>query len=493
MDIRILYIWISILLPIPFSYASEITSENISEDELTRTVKGKIQHSLVFYKDKIQSKTSPRCKTFAEAYHYTLAAHKLAMESAYALLKSIPITNLDPEVKSSFEDLKKDYETSPPLYVESNQLWELLSSTPTIKFGFQTKPQKIAKVRRRFGVVKEVSQAFENTLNYVDIIFKRNFSGYSKETYAKTGQVFIALLEWRENSCKSEEHIMLNFFFKNEFIKSLLESIDKTGGVNLTLFVCVPVNYSSLTSETPEEYFLVSPEKSLLSKHILYLENLIEEFLVPTKVPVKLSIMIGDSDGKDYLWNLLENPMHLNEEELTKRRTRFALNIKSYVSTYLPSVQTEVHSLHQNEGKDADQELYKEIFFNYSKYFSDLDMANEIARMTQLWKNENYYNGLPYPTGKDLEIFIAAKCAAYAVHGVIADKLNPYSILCQTEFPSELRTKMINMGRKEFYKNGAFSVIYLLEIKEENKNIKIFETENQGLEKEFSQEDSNHN
>ncbi|AIL12922.1 hypothetical protein IM40_04395 [Candidatus Paracaedimonas acanthamoebae] len=446
MSIRILYLWVSVLLSISFGYTSDITLESIHEEELTRNLKGKIEYALLNYKEKIQSKTSPRCKTFAEAHALTLIALKSSMESAFFL----PKTALTPRIKSTLEDLKKDYEISPSFSIQSDQLMRLLNSIPHTK-----------KMRKRLGVARDTAKVFEDTLSYINTIFKSKFLGYSEEAYAKAAQVYIALLQWRENSCKTPGHMELNTFYKEEFINNVLKSIDRTGGINFVLFVCPPVNFSSLNSENPEEYFLVSARESLLSKHVPHLETLVEEFLSPTQVPVTFLLAIGDSDEDDYIWPALGRPTGLIEEKLNHRRIKLASNIATYISQYLPSAKIAIHSLHGNGGKNADKKIYEEISLNYREYFSDSDIDTEATRMLQLWAKGSYYGGLPSPTDETLSKIIAAKFGAYAVHGIIARKLAPFSFLCQTEFPPKLRTDMLNAGIK-CQKDEEFSVVYLL-------------------------------
>lgn len=487
MRIRILHLWISLLCLNTFGCASDTTLDSIQEQEFHAHLQRHINNALESYKNNIQSQKYS-AGTFSEVYNRTLLALQESIKDAseffmdykpvslLALAKPSTLSN-EPTASSNqpinnFIETNKEEMSS--LIVEAKTLWESFKNISSEIYAPLKIPQrKIGNLRKNLLKAIETTEAFEVTLMYVSHFFYGILPGYSQEVYHKAIQPYIALHQWRKKSCHTAKHMELNAFFSKDFIQKLLESIHQTGRINLISFICPPLDFEQLKSDNPENYLLTTTENSLISKHISYFRLLVENLLIPTGIDIRLIFMIGDSDEDDYIW-AQENskPATLDEKKLNKRRTELLSNITKYVSDFLPSVQIEVYSLHHYLGKNADTETYEEMFHNYQKYFSESDIKTEFIRMLELWENGNYYSKLPYPGEISLNTIIKAKFAAYAVHGLIAHKIMPTAILCQTEFPLKLRTDMLNAGRK-YREKGQFPVLYLLN-EPEKKNKKPF-------------------
>jgi hypothetical protein len=472
MRIRIFFLLITTLLSISFADSCDVNKEQYFDIELKR----QINNALLCYKDTIQPQSKVSCETFAEAYSQTQIVLKENISSTHTLFKLVPKTISTPNVELLLEPSIEKSETSTSLLNESKLLWDSLKSTETRAFGSEIKPNQVARARKNFGSAREALEILEHTLSYVSSSFKNKFPNYSQEIYINAAQIYIALFQWRENSCKTLEHAQLNLFNTPEFIKGLLESISKTGKINLLQFVCPPVDFSLLSSPNPEDYFLVSAERSLLSRHISQLSNFIT-YLNPTGIPIKVSFIVGDNDEEGYIWPYLEKQAKLNKERLDERRRKLVSNIQQYVSKKLHLSEIAVYSLSdlQNVPKkgldeeDYAKKVYQEIFNHYANYFTPIEVDTEMNRMAQLWMPEGYYSGLPHPNNNEtLKKIVIAKFAAYAVDGVVARDCAPFSLLVQTEFPRELRSKMMNAGRV-LLKDGGFPVIYLLGDKEQHK------------------------
>lgn len=475
----VFYLWIIFLFEISFSYASDMI-EDVQDHKFHQILQNHINSTLELYKKNIQSEKYP-FGTFSQVYDCTILALQETITNTIEFFEEYRLNSFKNDDDLAREELpaassgsaslanepinnfiEDPFPQTTSLIIQAKNLRHNLRKIPSeIYIDLKISQGKIGKLCKKLLKNAEMVENFESTFLYVSDFFHTILPNYSQETYNKAIQPYIALFEWREKSCKTSSHKKLNAFFNKDFIQGFLESIHQTGRINLISFICPPIDFEKLISQNPENYFLTTAENSSISKHILYFKSLIERFLIPTGIAVRVTFMIGDSDEDDYIWG--ENnlkPLTLNEKELDSHRLKLCANIAAYVSSFLPSAQIDVQSLHQHRGKNADINAYEELFTHYSEYFSPSDIDTEKKRMLELWKKGNYYNGLSYPGDFSLSFIIRAKLGSYAVHGLTAHKLEPTAILCQTEFPLELRTKMLNSGRK-YRDKGEFPTLYL--------------------------------
>ncbi len=434
-----------------------------------------------------QSSVYPKCDAFTDAYAQVKIITKKTMINANKLLTTTQ-NGITPSVKKNLDNISGDlnpfFEYPSLIAAEANKIWELLKGTPTSSFAGN--PKVVAHARKNFGQAIELLNIFDKTVTEVRNSIRKFFPDYEIDICDKAARVLIALCDWKNKA----KNIPFNEFHKIEFINDVLVSIHKTGKINLVQFVCPNVDFSLLSSSSPEEYFISSVENSLFSKQKNFLIELVKNLRL-AGIPVNLCLMIGDDedcyfwpDEKSFTSPVFEKPHGLTEANMTKRREEFRLNVQNYTRKHLeisssncseyPPVTVEVHNLYdkktQSSNFEGNQQILREVLINSENHFTTEDFELEKERMKQL--AGDYYRKLfdyfsrVYGLSPEkiidnhLAVIVRAKFATYALDGLIAYECSPYAILLQTEFPAQLRTKMMNMGRIIRDKK-AFSVIYL--------------------------------
>ena len=408
----------------------------------------KVAESLKKYNEKTSS-TRSKSSTFAVAYtHAWKDLNQQITRSSDLMLQSISYTtpaSAFAVARCLWNQLKKQYQY--PIYDENTVVGEnkeLPSSTRR-----PTKAFKSAATQLITSI--EITENLCFTLIKVIRALQEHFPKYSNEIYEQAAHACIAMHDWRKAICKDQEHLAFNLLDQEGCDQMFLDSLLHTGKISFLLFVCPTVDFSLLTSETPEDYVQTTLKNSFLLKQTNSLANLIEKFLAPTGVKISLLAMIGDSDEDDYMWPTLGTSLHtstLDVDRLTKRRMLFLSTVEKHLSEKLPTAKITVQSVASLSRTQKMEYVFKKVSTKPDQFFDPADISREKERMRELWGPQEYYADLPKPNDEHLSSIVADKFAAYATHGLLAYKQNPCSVLIQTEFPSLLRTKMMNTGRK---------------------------------------------
>ncbi len=398
------------------------------------------------------TKTRPRAATFTAAYHNAWSDLRKQVDRATQLLPLTPdFTQLSPsdyliEARVLWNELRQSYMGTYDENQVASENKELRRTAQAPKIVRTTALQLINSI--------EITEDLCGATRKVRRTLEACFPNYPEDIYTQASHACIALHEWRQHSCKASNHLSFNLMDETQRAKMFLDSLHLTGQLNFLLFVCPTVDFSLLQSDTPEDYVQTSLKGSFLLSQTSSLVNLIEKFLVPTGVRVALTVTVGDSDEEDYmwpaLWSILQPTLKkttLDFEKLTERRRLFLSAVQSHLSMALPHAWLTVRSLAELPRGGTTQILSERVKERLTEFFEPDDISREKERMRELWRPQQYYADLPTPTSDQLSTIVADKFAAYAAHGLLTLQENPHLVLIQTEFPSLLRTKMINAGR----------------------------------------------
>lgn len=313
--------------------------------------------------------------------------------------------------------------------------------------------QRVNKVSKRLYCATEGYEAAQSAVSALSGVLEEGYPGFREDTYELAARALISTTEWDQAALDQLEAA--------PYARNMLLSLENDGAVSFTLFVCPPVEFGYLSGDQPEEYLRTSMRESLLSRQAEDLQRLFGN-LERAKVPVRLTVVIGDADENDYIWPAIGRPANLSEDKLAPRREELRKSVVEYLSQSIKSPQgsvpriitaeqVEVISLAATRMPPAAERIYSEFVSNPEKLarqLRQLDYQDERARMLELWTPGDYYDGLPQPDERQLERVVLMKFAAYAMQGVYLSERVPNSVLIQTERPPLLRTRMMNTGRR---------------------------------------------
>ena len=102
--------------------------------------------------------------------------------------------------------------------------------------------------------------------------------------------------------------------------------------------------------------------------------------------------------------------------------------------------------LSQLNGSTEAERVRAEVAAAPLRYLGPEDLAAETSIMWDLWRSRGYYDGLPPPTRALMHRIVVDKFAAYAAQGVLLRELDANLVVIQTERPSLLRRRMLDIG-----------------------------------------------
>lgn len=304
---------------------------------------------------------------------------------------------------------------------------------------------RVNKVSKRLFSAAEVYLPAAQLLADTAADLEARVPGASARSYDTAARAVVALCEWDAGAGA-------------DYAEAAIRSIEETGRVSLSFFVCPPVEFGYLSSDSPEQYLRTSMSGSLLSRQVERLADLITK-LDRLSVPVRLNVFIGDTDERDYIFPVLGKPQLLQDELLAPRREALREAVAAYISAAVgkgddarvriaPRETVTVQSLSSVPFSARAEAVFEDLLASpQGSLIGARDVAIEVERMRELWAPGNYYEGIPEPKAADLERIVLRKFATYAAQGVLLAETVPQTILIQTELPPLLRTDMLNEGR----------------------------------------------
>lgn len=313
---------------------------------------------------------------------------------------------------------------------------------------------RLNKTVKRLATAAEVYADLNRGFAELVSSLRDRYPGYGEGTYEKSVDALIAFSAWDKAVTCPEDYL------NGSLVAPLvLDSIERGGPIKLLLFVCPPVDFSLLQSDTPESYFRISFTDSLLSRQRTDLTKLVTA-LTAAAIDVKLEVVIGDNDEERYIWPVIGDRCAVDVSKMAVRREALRQAAEEYLASPLERKKDDVRppvidrsalgvcSGAALESLSAAEEIYNVMTTTPGSYIDETDLEAEKQRMRQLWRPGDYYSGLPEPSDAQLEEIVARKFATYAAQGLIMQERDPNLILLQTERPALLRTKMLNAGRE---------------------------------------------
>lgn len=330
------------------------------------------------------------------------------------------------------------------LRVNAARLWCVLSDAKKLQVNAPEKVTLTANwlIKKSKALVSksEALSLYMTTLNCIADTLQFNSSGYFSSSYSLASRAWLALRDWDkagDNGARVDQSLG----------KSLVRSIGRDGYISLAVFVCPPMEYSSLQTESPENYIRLSFTSSFLEKQLVDFRAL-NQSLKKFDVPVRWRFILADTDDDDYLWPILGRPENLSGINFENRWNQLLDILRKYLTkgenAALDSSNLDVKLLSQIPPGEDGLFVTKNIIERPLQFFSESELANEKKRMGELWST--YYFALREPTDDELTNIIYRKWAAYACQGVMVAEHFRDSVLIITEQPPLLRTRMFNNG-----------------------------------------------
>lgn len=336
-----------------------------------------------------------------------------------------------------------------PAREQAGALTRGLKRAQDLAFGQQTpvgvSSGKLNRTTKRLVTAVEEYAELERSESEVVATLKDYFSGFTDEVYRSAAKAILVFSEWDKDPTAATPTIRAQTLGK-----TLLSSLNESAAVELLLFVCPPVEFGYLNSNEPEQYLRTSMEHSLLSRQVKELGSLISSL---DKVGLKsnLQVFIGDNDENDYIFPVLGNPVALNLAALESRRQRLVTATAEYLISKVDALtqdNLQIISLANYQLSARAEYIRDQVKNDAALFFSAEEFSAERKRMRELWEPGSYYDGIKCPSEIELDQIVKLKFAAYAMQGILAYQENPNLILIQTELPSKLRSKMLNVGRE---------------------------------------------
>ena len=320
---------------------------------------------------------------------------------------------------------------------------------------------KLNKAKGRIFDIQKSASYFEALINKIVLQMTEQFPGYRTEIYILAAKSLIVILDSQFEVTNQQD-----------LIERILASFEVTGNLNFTLFMCPPTNFEFLNTDYPEAYLRSSLEGSLPTQQIPILKTL-PQLLRRIGVNPNLLALSGDDDGI-YLTPLLNLPdidsmnvlrLKPNEErDKAKRNIEFLLrrgrilpkkdDEPAFENLNVVSLGNTGYEIEEFNLESLFMQIYENPCAQIDKLtgefvFTENDFKLETERMRELF--EDYYKDIVEfigrnPTDDELNAIVRIKFALYSIQGVLANALNPFSILIQVEKPRELRDKMLNGG-----------------------------------------------
>ncbi len=333
---------------------------------------------------------------------------------------------------------------------EARVLRQALKRTQDLAFGegcdVGISSGKLNRTSKKLTNALESFFELERAVESVSSVLAEEFPGFKPTEYKKAALALFVLVDRDSNPAKGSARERAGAIGL-----PLLEALRESGRIELLLFVCPPVEFEYLKSDQPELYIRTSMEQSLLARQMKELIRL-NQSLDKVGVEWSLKALIGDNDEREYIFPVLDCQTKLSEDQLTFRKSKLKQSVESYLldrlgGANLPKV--EVVSLSQAGFTPRAEYMRESVSEKFKGYYLDIEIDQEKSRMLELWRPGSYYDGIPCPINGELDKIVALKFAAYAAQGVFIAERYPNCLLIQTEFPSRLRTKMLNVGRRE--------------------------------------------
>lgn len=312
---------------------------------------------------------------------------------------------------------------------------------------------KLNKVTKRLCLASEAYVENERAILETSGQLSSLYEGYRESTCYNAARTLQAIAGWDASGVSAGD-----LAGRPALAKSVLNGIEKSGKVEMALFVCPPVDFSRLSGDFPGDYMQTSFRGSLLSRQAQGLSALFRS-LEEADVAVSLRTVIGDTDEDLYIWPVIGGDEKLDPAIVNERRAELRDAAAEYISENLTqknSIRPRIFSkegllvegLSGIEAGESALAVFNSVLETPLKYFTAEDIDTEIGRMRELWRPADYYEGLPVPTDRQMEEIVIRKFAAYAMQGVMLAGGDTDLVLIQTERPADLRTRMLNAGRK---------------------------------------------